>query len=48
LTIRKGIVLLGILSGLAFALGAETPDKGAKKAFIVYSTDERSELAPCG
>ncbi len=40
--------LLAALSGLVFVLGADQPDGGAKKMFLVYSSDERSELAPCG
>jgi hypothetical protein len=35
------------LVGLAFGLAADT-DGDAKKVFLVYSADERSELAPCG
>jgi hypothetical protein len=48
LRIGKTGALLAVLAGFAFGLGAEAPTSGAKKAFIVYSTDERSELAPCG
>lgn len=44
---RKGALLAALL-GLVFCLGAETPVAGGKKVFLVYSTDERSELAPCG
>ena len=35
------------LAGLAFGSGAD-PDGAGKKVFLVYSADERSELAPCG
>jgi hypothetical protein len=35
------------LAGLAAFLGAEKAEDG-RKVFIVYSADERSELAPCG
>ena len=40
---------LGLLAatGLLFAAGAGTDDE-ARKVFLVYSADERSELAPCG
>jgi hypothetical protein len=48
LTIGRTGALLAVLAGLGFALGAEPSATGAKKAFIVYSSDERSELAPCG
>ena len=41
-----GIVFLA-LAGLAFGLGADG-DGAGKKVFLVYSSDERSELAPCG
>ena len=41
-----GIALLS-LAGLTFGLGAEGDGPG-KKLFLVYSADERSELAPCG
>ena len=41
-----GITLLSA-AGLAFGLGAD-PDGAGKKVFLVYSADERSELAPCG
>ncbi len=34
-------------AALVFGLGAGTADDG-EKLFLVYSTDERSELAPCG
>jgi hypothetical protein len=44
---RKGALLAALL-GVVFCLGAETPSAGGKKVFLVYSTDERSELAPCG
>jgi hypothetical protein len=40
-----GIVLA--VAGLATGLGANGKADG-KKAFLVYSSDERSELAPCG
>ena len=42
---------LGLVAsaGLLFALGADTDtEDAASKIFLVYSTDERSELAPCG
>jgi len=45
---QRKSALLAALLGLAFCFGAETPGAGGKKAFFVYSTDERSELAPCG
>jgi hypothetical protein len=48
LNIRRTSVLFAVFCGLGFGLGADAPSTGAKKAFIVYSTDERSELAPCG
>ena len=35
------------LAGLASFLGAGRAD-GGKHVFLVYSADERSELAPCG
>ncbi len=35
------------LAGLAAFLGAEPAEEG-KSFFLVYSADERSELAPCG
>ena len=35
------------LAGLAFGSGADS-DGAGKKVFLVYSADERSELAPCG
>lgn len=35
------------LAGLAAFLGADQPEDG-KHVFLVYSADERSELAPCG
>lgn len=41
-----GVVALS-LAGLAFGSGAD-PDGPGKKMFLVYSADERSELAPCG
>ena len=44
---RKGALLAALL-GVVFCFGAETPVASGKKAFLVYSTDERSELAPCG
>jgi hypothetical protein len=34
-------------AGLAVGLAADS-DGEAKKVFLVYSTDERSEIAPCG
>ena len=34
-------------SGFTSALG-DAPDGEARKVFLVYSADERSELAPCG
>ncbi len=40
-----GIVLAA--AGLAVGLAADK-DGEAKKVFLVYSADERSELAPCG
>ncbi len=36
------------LAGLAFGLGADSGDEASRKLFLVFSTDERSELAPCG
>ncbi len=38
------------LAGLAFGFGADADPQGedARRVFLVYSTDERSELAPCG
>jgi hypothetical protein len=42
--------ILGIalaLASLATGLGADGKGE-AKKIFLVYSADERSELAPCG
>ena len=41
-----GVAFLSAL-GLVFGLGAD-PDGPGKKVFLVYSADERSELAPCG
>ncbi|MGH2570628.1 MAG: hypothetical protein ACRDGR_05340 [bacterium] len=41
-----GVVALS-LAGLAFGSGAD-PDGPGKKVLLVYSADERSELAPCG
>lgn len=39
-------VTLLAAAGLTFGLGA---DEGpGEKVFLVYSTDERNELAPCG
>ena len=45
------ILGLGLLASmaLAYGLGADADtDGGAAKVFLVYSADERSELAPCG
>ena len=42
--------ILGItlaLASLASGLGADGNGE-ARKIFLVYSSDERSELAPCG
>jgi hypothetical protein len=42
--------ILGIaiaLASLASGLGADG-DGEARKAFLIYSSDERAELAPCG
>ena len=38
------------LFGLAYGLGADGDPAGddARRVFLVYSADERSELAPCG
>lgn len=36
------------LTGLAAFVGAGPTEDGSKHAFLVYSADERSELAPCG
>lgn len=47
----RRILGLGLLAaaGLAFGLGADSDSDGAaRKVFLVYSADERSELAPCG
>jgi hypothetical protein len=41
----SGIALAA--AGLAAFLGADQDAEG-KKVFLVYSADERSELAPCG
>jgi hypothetical protein len=41
-----GFTFLSVL-GLAWGLGADADGPG-KKVFLVYSADERSELAPCG
>jgi len=45
----RRILGLGLLAaaGLAFGLGADS-DGAARKVFLVYSADERSEIAPCG
>ena len=48
MSVPRTSALLAILCGLGFGLGTETPSTGEKSAFLVYSTDERSELAPCG
>jgi hypothetical protein len=41
--------LLVAAGGLAFGLGAGSgDDPTGKHLFLIYSTDERSELAPCG
>jgi hypothetical protein len=45
---QRSTALFAVLAGLAFCLGAENPSSSGKKAFIVYSADERSELMPCG
>lgn len=43
-----GIGLLAA-AGMTFGLGADADAEGeAQKVFLVYSADERSELAPCG
>ncbi|MBZ0267360.1 hypothetical protein K8I85_04345 [bacterium] len=47
----KGILGLGLLASMALAFGLRAdadPDGDAAKVFLVYSADERSELAPCG
>ena len=41
-----GLSLLAV-AGLTFGLGADA-DGEARKMFLVYSADERSELMPCG
>jgi hypothetical protein len=37
-------------AGLIYGLGADGDPAGddARRVFLVYSADERSELAPCG
>ena len=40
-----GLALAAV--GLAAFLGAAKDGEG-KKVFLVYSADERSEIAPCG
>lgn len=41
--------VLLVLFGLAFGLGAEDDGNAAgKRVLLVYSSDEVSELAPCG
>lgn len=45
------ILGLGLLASvaLAYGLGADAGgDADATSVFLVYSADERSELAPCG
>lgn len=46
---RKALTT-GILAaaGLLFGLGSTTDDGAGKKMFLVYSTDLRGELHPCG
>lgn len=41
-------VLFAVFAGLVFCLGADKAVTGSKKFFLVYSSDERLELAPCG
>jgi hypothetical protein len=44
---RRVLGLVLAAAGLTVGLAADG-DKGEKKVFLVYSADERSELAPCG
>jgi hypothetical protein len=39
--------LLALL-GLLFGLGADQADPDGRNVFLIYSSDERSELHPCG
>ena len=46
---RKTLSTLFVaLAGLAFGLGADSGDDASRKLLLVFSADERSELAPCG
>ena len=36
------------LAGLLFGLGSGPDDGAGTEVFLVYSTDERGELHPCG
>ena len=44
---RRIVGLVLAVAGLAAFLGADT-DGESRKVFLVYSTDEQAELAPCG
>lgn len=45
---RHSGLLVSALVGLGFLIGADSATTPGKKAFIVYSSDERMEIAPCG
>lgn len=46
----RKVLTTGLLAaaGLIFGLGGTSDDAGGKKMFLVYSTDLRGELHPCG
>jgi hypothetical protein len=45
---RKTLGTAFALAGVLFGIGSSSDPGAGEKLFVVYSTDERGELHPCG